>query len=51
MEVQTYIANQNRINNELHPTREYRQFLIDGARKHDFPTDYIQMLESIPIVD
>ena len=51
IKAQTYFANWNRINIELHPTRGYRQFLINGAREHDFPTGYIQMLEAIQIVD
>jgi len=51
IKAQTYFANGNRINNELYPTREYRQILINGAREHDFPTGYIQMLEAIQTVD
>ena len=51
IETQTYVANENRIDNNLQPTREYRQFLIDGAIQHNFPIDYIQMLQFVQTTD
>ncbi|HLD53780.1 MAG TPA: gamma-glutamylcyclotransferase family protein [Sediminibacterium sp.] len=46
VEMETYIAKANRINNELLPTKEYRQYLIDGASEHVFPQDYIEMFNT-----
>jgi len=43
--VETYISN-NLV--ETPPTAEYMDYIIDGAREHGLPTDYLAMLESIP---
>jgi gamma-glutamylcyclotransferase len=44
----TYLANDNRIDNKLLPTVEYRQHLIDGAIEHNFPKEYIAALRNTP---
>lgn len=49
--VHTYFANENRIDNNLQPTQAYRKYLIDGAKEHNFPSEYVEMLESVPVQD
>jgi gamma-glutamylcyclotransferase len=48
-EVQTYVAVESRINNQLLPSTEYLSYLIDGATDHGFPPEYIEFLKSIPV--
>ncbi len=50
IEAETYIAKEQSIRNNLNPTQEYRQFLIDGAQEHNFPVEYINMLLATPIM-
>jgi hypothetical protein len=45
--VYTYIATDNAIDDSLKPTQEYLQHLIDGAKEHSFPKQYVLFLESI----
>ncbi len=35
-----YIASPDAIDESLHPTDEYRQHVLDGAREHGLPDDY-----------
>ncbi|MBY0533745.1 MAG: gamma-glutamylcyclotransferase [Rickettsiaceae bacterium] len=51
VEMETYIAKATRINNELRPKKEYRQYLIDGASEHLFPQDYIEMFNTYETSD
>ncbi len=48
-EVQTYVASPHRINNDLLPTTDYLQNLIDGARDHRFPQTYQDHLKSFGV--
>jgi gamma-glutamylcyclotransferase (GGCT)/AIG2-like uncharacterized protein YtfP len=48
-EVQTYVASPNRINNDLLPTADYLQKLIDGAKDHGFPQTYQDHLKSFEV--
>jgi gamma-glutamylcyclotransferase len=43
----TYIATDNAIDDSLKPKQEYLQHLIDGAKEHSFPKQYVLFLESI----
>lgn len=46
--VQTYVAVESKINNDLLPKEEYRGFLISGAEEHQFPEEYQIFLKSFP---
>lgn len=48
-EVQTYVALEERINNDLLPTAEYLGYLIDGAVEHNFPTEYQEFLKGFEV--
>jgi hypothetical protein len=48
-EVQTYVAMEERISNDLLPTSEYLSYLIDGAVEHNFPKEYQTFLRSIKV--
>ena len=45
----TYVADIDVIEEGLRPTAEYRQYLIDGAREHGFPSDYVESLEKVAL--
>ena len=44
---ETFIAQAKRINNDLFPTCEYLGFLIQGAKDHQFPQEYLSFLEGM----
>ncbi len=44
---ETFIAQAKRINNDLLPTCEYLGFLIQGAKDHQFPSEYVIFLEGV----
>ena len=48
IEVATYFATENYVQENLLPTKQYLGYLIDGAKEHRFPEDYISFLENIP---
>ncbi len=48
-EVQTYVALEERINNDLLPTAEYLSYLIDGAVEHNFPIEYQEFLKGFEV--
>jgi hypothetical protein len=50
-EVQTYVAVEERINNDLRPTAEYLGYLINGAREHGFSEEYQKLLKSFKVVN
>lgn len=50
-EVQTYIAVDSMINNELLPKVDYLQHLIDGASEHSFPKEYQKFLKGFTVVN
>ncbi len=43
----SYIAEVDAINNNLSPTKEYLQYLIDGAIENKLSDTYIEMLKSV----
>lgn len=49
LEVQTYIALEDKINNDLLPTEEYLSYIINGARDHNLPEEYQSFLKSTPV--
>lgn len=49
IEAQTYVAMENRIDNNLLPTAEYLGYLIDGAEEHNFPGEYQNFLKSFGV--
>lgn len=49
IEVQTYIALEDKINNNLLPTEEYLSYIINGARDHNLPEEYQSFLKSTPV--
>lgn len=50
-EVQTYVALEKRINNDLRPTAEYLGYLINGARDHNFPEEYQKLLKGFEVAN
>lgn len=50
-EVQTYVAIDPMINNDLLPKADYLQFLIDGASEHSFPEEYQELLKGFEVVN
>ncbi len=47
----TYVADQAHIVADLPPYSWYRRFVIEGARQHGLPTDYIAGIEAVPDAD
>lgn len=50
-EVQTYVALEASINNELLPTAEYLGHLVDGAKDHGFPKEYQDRLKNFVVYE
>lgn len=50
-EVWTYSANKPSNDPELRPYTWYKRFIIEGAREHGLPAEYIAQLEHIQAVD
>lgn len=46
---QTYIALEEKVNDNLFPTEKYLNFLIEGAREHNFPEEYQNFLKNFII--
>lgn len=46
----TYVADSAYIDGALKPYEWYKSFVIEGARCHSFPEEYISALEEIPAV-
>lgn len=49
--VWTYLAQPDAVRHDLRPTREYLNYLINGAREHGLPVEYIQMLEEVEVAE
>ncbi len=49
IEIQTYVASEKRINDNLLPTADYLQKLIDGAKDHGFSQEYQNRLKSFEV--
>lgn len=47
----TYVANPRRIDAALLPTREYKAWVITGARQHDLPAAWLAALVATPTLD
>ncbi|MFT4605360.1 MAG: hypothetical protein ACI9W4_002099 [Rhodothermales bacterium] len=43
----TYIASAGFIDNSLHPSSEYKQFVVEGAEEHGLPTAYQDRLRNM----
>ena len=50
IEVDTYLATEDYVQENLFPTTEYLELLIQGAKEHNFPQDYQVFLENITCV-
>jgi hypothetical protein len=46
-----YVACENCIDNTLSPYSWYKLFVVEGARQHGLPADYIARIEAIPASD
>ncbi|MHB1117926.1 MAG: gamma-glutamylcyclotransferase family protein [Minisyncoccota bacterium] len=46
-DIEVYIALANTINDNLLPTMEYLTHLINGAKEHGFPSEYVRFLEEV----
>ena len=42
----TYVAHQERVKDDLLPYTWYKNLVVNGAKEHDLPIEYIQQLES-----
>ncbi|TSC54989.1 MAG: Uncharacterized protein LiPW30_455 [Parcubacteria group bacterium LiPW_30] len=49
LEIDTYVAQANSVQEGLSPTREYLNFVIQGAVIHGFPEAYVSFLRSIKV--
>jgi len=45
----TYFALIENVDDNLLPTRDYLNFLVLGAKEHNFPEDYIEFLEKTKV--
>jgi gamma-glutamylcyclotransferase len=45
-----YVASESHINAELRPYSWYKRFVVEGAREHGLPPDYIAWLEQAPSI-
>jgi hypothetical protein len=43
----TYVADPGAVDHTLRPLDWYKEYVIRGARFHDFPADYIARLENV----
>jgi len=46
-----YVAEPGAINDNLQPYSWYKRFVVEGARQHGLPVDYIARIESTPASD
>jgi cation transport regulator ChaC len=46
-----YVAERSHIDPTLRPYSWYRRFVVDGARQHSLPPDYIARIDAIPAVE
>jgi len=49
IQVDTYFATTENVDNDLLPTRDYLNFLILGAKEHNFSDEYIEFLEKTKV--
>jgi AIG2-like family len=43
-----YIADANSIDNTLSPYSWYKRFVVDGARQHNLPEEYVNVIAAMP---
>lgn len=43
----TYVADESAIDESLRPYSWYKEFVVNGARQHPLPDEYIAQLESV----
>ena len=46
----TYVASETHIDDTLHPYHWYKDLVLEGARLHAFPRDYVAAIEQRPSV-
>jgi gamma-glutamylcyclotransferase len=46
-----YVAERSHIQSELLPYTWYKRFVIEGARQHDLPAEYIARIEAMPATE
>jgi gamma-glutamylcyclotransferase len=46
-----YVADTNSIDNTLRPYSWYKRFVVDGARQHALPEEYVNGIAAMPDVD
>jgi hypothetical protein len=44
----TYVADPNYVNTSLKPYTWYKRFVVEGAKQHTLPPDYVWSLEAQP---
>jgi hypothetical protein len=44
----TYVAEEAHIERDLPPYSWYTRFVIEGAKQHNLPPDYIAKVEAVP---
>jgi hypothetical protein len=50
-DVALYIAEQSHIDTSLRPYSWYKRFVVDGARQHSLPQEYVSSLSLMPDVE
>ena len=46
-----YVAMPNTIDDSVRPFRWYRDIVLHGARRHDFPPHYLQQIQSTHVIE
>jgi gamma-glutamylcyclotransferase (GGCT)/AIG2-like uncharacterized protein YtfP len=46
-----YVADANSIDSALHPYSWYKRFVVDGARQHGLPNEYVDVIAAMPDVE
>ncbi len=46
-----YAAEESHISPYLRPYSWYKRFVIEGARQHDLPAEYISLIEAMPAIE
>lgn len=50
-EALVYLADPSAIDASLRPYSWYKRFVVKGARQHELPTEYIQLIEGFEAID
>ena len=46
-----YVADTNSIDSTLRPYSWYKRFVVDGARQHSLPREYVNLIATMPDMD